>query len=369
MRKRIVYLVCIIWAIWGFDLVQAQNIITTKTLVKLPNALSNNAVSLVSIGKVITLYSFKGLEQGKTWQDTTQDSFAYTLGNKNWRKIPAVPGNSGELAATALAIGSKIYIFGGYAIAEDSSEMTIPWSYIYDTDKNTYHKMPEIPVAVDDSASFFIAGRYIYLISGWHNSGNVNLSQVYDTVEKEWFQATPYPGSAVFGHAGAAIGNRFVICDGVEKITPLQGRHKYQAVRACYKGTVDPEKPLTIKWQRIESHPGKPLYRMAAGGYRGQGDWIIFTGGSDNPYNYDGIGYDKKPSRPSDFVMGYSLATYKWQMIGHLDRPSMDHRGLLVSEDKFFIIGGMIEGQKVTNSVVQFCLNDIRGVLYDCSKK
>jgi len=139
-------------------------------------------------------------------------------------------------------------------------------------------------------------------------------------------------------------------------------------VTACYKGEVNPEKPQTIKWQRIEPHPGKPLYRMAAGGYRGQGDWIIFTGGSDNPYNYDGIGYDKSPSLPSGSVMGYSLTRDKWQTVGHLDRPSMDHRGLLVSENKFYIIGGMLEDQKVTNNVMQFCLNDKGGILSACSK-
>jgi N-acetylneuraminic acid mutarotase len=369
MRKQRIYLACIIWAISGFGSVQAQDIIATKALAQLPQALTNNAVALVKAGEDTTLYSFKGLKPGKTWQDTTLDSFALTLGGKGWRKIPVVPGNQGELAATALVIGAKIYIFGGYAVAENSYETTIAWSYVYDPEKEIYRQMPEIPVAVDDSVSFSIAGRYIYLISGWHNSGNVNLSQVYDTVEKKWFQATPYPGSAVFGHGGAAIGNRFVICDGVEKIVPLRGRHKYQAVRACYKGEVNPEKPQTIKWQRIESHPGEPLYRMAAGGYRGQGDWIIFTGGSDNPYNYDGIGYDKNPSMPTAVTMGYSLDKDKWQMIGHLDQPSMDHRGLLVSEDKFYIIGGMIDGQKVTSSVVQFCLNDKGGVLSDCSEK
>jgi hypothetical protein len=38
-----------------------------------------------------------------------------------------------------------------------------------------------MPVPVDDDISLPYQSRYIYLISGWHNDGNVNLVQLYDT--------------------------------------------------------------------------------------------------------------------------------------------------------------------------------------------
>lgn len=339
---------------------------STKALPSLPLAMANNATALITNDAGVTLYSFKGLEQGKTWRDTSLKAFALTAGADKWRTLSPVPDDLGQLAATAVGLKGKIYIFGGYTVGEDHSEVSVNTSYEYDPQTDAYQLIPEIPVAVDDAVSFTVGDRYIYLISGWHNSGNVNLSQVYDTVEKKWSQATPYPGSAVFGHAGAAVGSRFVICDGVEKIVPLEGRHQYQAVGACFRGQVDPAKPLAIRWQRIAPHPGKPLYRMASGGYGGTQDWIIFVGGTDNPYNYDGMGYDGQPSKPSDLVMAYALDSGTWHQLGRLDRASMDHRSLLVSEGRFFIVGGMVGDQKVTDKVVEFCLKDSEWGLSPC---
>lgn len=347
----------------------AQEAIPVISLPELPVAISNNAAALQQTEKGVRLFSFKGIGKGKSWQDTTLSAFTLSPGDRKWHKISSVPGGPGELAATAITLGSRIYVFGGYSVARDGAEETIARSYEYDPEEDRYSLMPAIPVAVDDSVSFAIAGRYIYLISGWHNSGNVNLSQVYDTQDRKWFQATPYPGKAVFGHAGAAVGNRFVICDGVEKIVPLRGRHKYQATGDCFRGAVDPAKPRLIKWQRIKPHPGRPRYRMAAGGYHGQGDWIVFAGGSDNPYNYNAIGYDGNPSSPSDIVMAYSLDKDQWQTVGRTGFASMDHRRLLVAGPRFFIVGGMEKGQKVTNRVEEFCLGDDSGPLLACNKK
>ncbi len=345
----------------------AQEQILIRTLPNLPVAMSNNATAIIHSDNATILFSFKGLGKGKRWQDTSLDSFALTLGNDNsWRRIAPVPGDVGELAATAITLGDKVYVFGGYTVAEDHAEISVARSYEYTQETNEYTLIPEIPVAVDDSVSFTVADRYIYLISGWHNSGNVNLSQVYDTIEKRWFQATPYPGTPVFGHAGAAAGDRFVVCDGVEKIVPIEGRHKYQAVNSCFKGEVDPIRPHVIKWRRIKPHPGKPLYRMAAGGFKGHRDWIVFVGGSDNPYNYDGIGYDTVPSEPSALVMAFSLDDSKWYNVGILEQASMDHRGLLTSGSQFFIVGGMTTGQEVTNNVIEFCLSDQNGKLSPC---
>lgn len=42
-------------------------------------------------------------------------------------------------------------------------------------------------------------------------------------------------------------------------------------------------------------HPGAPLYRAAGGASAGL---ALFVGGSDNPYNYTGVGYDGVPAEP-----------------------------------------------------------------------
>ncbi len=51
-----------------------------------------------------------------------------------------------------------------------------------------------------------------------------------------------------------------------------------------------------IQWTKLPNHPGNARYRIAAGGSE-KDQKIYFSGGTDNPYNYNGIGYDGKPAR------------------------------------------------------------------------
>ena len=96
---------------------------------------------------------------------------------------------------------------------------------------------------------------------------------------------------------------------------------------------------------------------MAATGSRRLG-MIVFAGGSDNPYNYNGIGYDGNPSAPSARVFGFDLAADGWRDLGELPEASMDHRGLLEVGDEFLIVGGMRAGQAVSPRVIGFRLQE-----------
>jgi hypothetical protein len=209
-----------------------------------------------------------------------------------------------------------------------------------------------MPIPVDDSVALPYGDRYVYLVSGWHHSGNVNLVQVYDRVEDRWFQATPWPGPAVFGHAGGIVGDTMAICDGVGIESRLDAPRRFVAIAACYIGVIDAADPGRIDWRRLPYHGGRPLYRMAATGSAARGQ-IVFAGGSDNPYNYDGIGYDGEPSAPSERVFAWDLDAVAWQELGALPKPSMDHRGLLETPAGFVIVGGMQAGQTVTDAVTR----------------
>ena len=60
----------------------------------------------------------------------------------------------------------------------------------------------------------------------------------------------------------------------------------------------------------------------------GIGNWIIMAGGTNNPYNYNGIGYDREPSEPEAGVFGFDLESGQWRCFGELPVATMDHRGL-----------------------------------------
>lgn len=326
-----------------------------ESLPALPRPVTNNAVAAVPGGDGARLLSFMGLTAGKAWADTTLSAYQLDPGAERWQRIAPVPGNAGRLAGVAAVVGEHVYVFGGYTVAEDHSEQSIPLVHRFDPDAGTYTEVASMPVPAEDAVALVHRDRYVYLVSGWHDTGNVNLVQVYDTRTDTWDQATPWPGPPVFGHAGGIVDGEIVIADGV-RIEVDEGGRRFTASSAAYRGTIDPADPSRVEWRAIPPHPGPALYRMAATGTARGGARVVFAGGSDNPYNYDGIGYDGEPSAPSDRVFAYDLEAGAWKTVGRLPFGTMDHRGLLDTPGGLVIAGGMRARQAVSAEVVRFRL-------------
>ena len=345
--------ICLTWLAPNASHGQAE--LPGERLGALPEPIANNAVAAVTVGGHTGLYSFSGLGSGKTHADTSSRAYVFDMASRASRRLPDVPGGKGRLASVAVALGGKIYLFGGYTVAEDGGEVSTPEVFAFDPAGEAYARVADMPLPVDDSVALPFAGRYIYLVSGWHDTGNVNAVQVYDTEEDAWFRATDYPGPAVFGHAGGIVGRSLVIADGVAVLGEEDGRRKFGAVNAAYLGRIDPEDPALIVWSRLPSHDGPPLYRMAATGHAGR-NFVIFTGGSANPYNYNGIGYNGEASAPSDRVFAFSLGARRWIELGAKPMATMDHRGLIATDGKLITLGGMTGGQTIAADVFSFSL-------------
>ena len=82
--------------------------------------------------------------------------------------------------------------------------------------------------------------RFIYLIGGWSKTGPTQAVQVYDVQKATWLKATPFPGPAVFGHAGAVVGDTIVYIDGALK-NP-DGKPAYTASDECWMGKDRPQR-------------------------------------------------------------------------------------------------------------------------------
>jgi len=331
--------------------------VSTVAEFELPVPISNNAVALAEGPDGPTLYSFNGLKSGKTWQEASNAAFACIISIKECEEIAPVPVNEGRLASSAVTVAGKVYIFGGYTVAENGDEVSTPEVFAFDPKTNDYKRLADMPTPVDDMVVLPYRGRYIYLVSGWHDEGNVALVQLYDTQFDTWSMATEFPGKPVFGHAGGLANNSMIISDGVAVAGLVNGRRKFAAAPFAWRGDIDPGDPALITWRAIETHPGAPRYRMAAMGDNGRG-LILFAGGGDNPYNYDGIGYDTVPAKPTDRVFGYDLKADQWIELGKLAEPSMDHRGLVKSGDDHYIMGGMDRDQAVTARIMKFRIDD-----------
>lgn len=321
-----------------------------QTLPPLPEPVSNNPVLTTTIRGKTYIASFAGLGEGKTAADAHSKAWMLISGDSSWQKLPNVPsslGHNSRLAMTATVLEQNFYLFGGYSVARDGTEVTQPDSYRFSVISKNYTRLPDMPVAVDDSVALTYQNRYIYLVSGWHNDGNINLVQVFDNFTQKWSQATPFPGTPVFGHAAAIEGNVMVVCDGVATSLNAAGERSYVASPACYRGEINSSNVRKINWQAVPHPTGTARYRQAALPVTIEGErYLAFFGGSSTPYNFNGIGYNGKPAEPDDKVWLYQLNSQKWRL-GKNSAAVMDLRNLVDMDGGIYSLGGMGAGQQV----------------------
>lgn len=321
----------------------------------LPEAVSNNAVASLQLGNTSFLASFSGISKGLTHADIHARTFVFRSDRTEWQRAPDVPGGAGRLASVAIGVGERMYVFGGYTVDGDGDEVSSPWVHAFDPVNMQFTEMPSMPVPVDDAVAVSFKDRYIYLISGWHDYGNVNLVQVFDTETNNWTQATPIPGNSLFGHAGGIVRNQLMFCDGVTIRSSKSGPREFVASDECFLGAINDDNHRRIDWHPVDAHPGRARYRMAAVGNSAT-NTIVFVGGSDNPYNFNGIGYDGALSGPSATTLAFDLSNRTWARFESSSTPSMDHRGLARFENNWYTVGGMLNHQSVTGRVVSHAM-------------
>lgn len=319
----------------------------------LPQPVSNNAVAEFTFGGVQYVMSFMGLGPGKEHEDITRRAWLWRSDTAAWETFPDVPVEQGRLAAVAVGLHDRVLLFGGYTVAPDGSEKSTPEVFIVNPQDGSYQRRADMPVPVDDAVAFAYANRYIYLVSGWHDEGNVNHVQVYDTWKDEWAVATDFPGVPVFGHAGGIVGKRFVVVGGVGVLGKKDGRRQFGAINQAWLGEIDQEDPARITWSELPLLKETAQYRMAATGDEKTG-MVLFAGGARRPYNFNGIGYDGLPAEPQSSFFAWDFDAAAWVQFPGVDRTAtMDHRGLLrIGEAGFVTIGGMTSGQSVTPGTI-----------------
>jgi N-acetylneuraminic acid mutarotase len=315
----------------------------------LPQPVSNNAVAILQSGRHDLLFSLMGIGSKKTWDAITSGGYALDTSSGQWTELNPVPG-TGRIAAAAVGARDRVFLFGGYVVDAQGNETTVPDVNVLDLKSGRWYRGADMPVPVDDSVAGLYDDRYIYLVSGWSKDDTVRNVQVYDIDKDKWEQATPIAGTPVFGHAGGLVGDTILYIDGARR-NPSSEKPKYVASDECWMGKINPRERTKIEWTKLPSHPSSARYRIAAGGSEKDGK-IYFSGGTDNPYNYNGIGYDGKPAEPSPVTFAFNMRSGKWETIDeNTPNPTMDHRGLLVTSDSLVVLGGMENGQRVTNRV------------------
>lgn len=316
----------------------------------LPAAITNHAVAAGTVNGRWQLFVMLGVDSSKKWSGISRRAWALGEGDTAWRALPPVPGSVGRLAATAQVVRGRVLLFGGYTVDSLGGERSVSAVDIYDAARRAWSAGRPIPVPVDDAVSGVYRDSLIYLVSGWHDTDNVRDVQIYDVTRDRWSVGTPIPGPGVFGHTGGMAGEQIVFIDGARRNATGP---RYVNESQSWLGTVLASRPDSITWVRLPDHPPPVRYRAAAASCS---PYVIFAGGTDNPYNYNGIGYDGVPSAPLSSALAYDTRQRIWRALPPAGRATMDHRGLVVRGDTGWIVGGMTAGQVVSTGVVRWRL-------------
>jgi N-acetylneuraminic acid mutarotase len=316
----------------------------------LPSPISNNAVASLNVHRQLLIFSFMGIGPKKTWDAITNAAYAVDAGEGKWTELHPVPGTAGRIAAAAAGARGQVFLLGGYVVDDQRGEITVSDVNVYEPLNERWFRAADMLVPVDDSVVGVYRDRFIYVVSGWSKIDAVHDVQLYDVEKNKWAHATPIPGTPVFGHAGALVGDTIIYVDGAHK-NPSGDQPKYVASDECWMGKIDHRDPAKIQWTKLPNHPGTARFRIAAGGSE-KDQMIYFSGGTDNPHSFNGIGYNGQPSEPSPMTVAFNLRTSKWEVISeNTPNPTMDHHGLVVTPQGLVIIGGMEKGQQVTSRV------------------
>jgi len=330
--------------------VAAQGEDEQKKIPPMPVAVSGNAVAGIKGG--LEIFSFMGVGPRRTWDDVTNRVFTLDLAHPKWREGHTVPGVAGRLGASAAGAKGLVVLMGGYVVDAQDTELTVPDVNVYEPGNRRWSRGKDIPVPVDSAVAGVAHDRFVYLIGGRSANGPVNNVQVYDIEKDSWSQATPFPGTPVFGLAGGLSDENIVIVDGAKQ--GPEGGPRYIASDECWLGKIDKKDMNKIEWSKLPAHPGKARVAIAGGG-SSHDHRIYFSGGTATPHNYKGVSYDGSPTEISDLTFDYDLHAKKWETVSETTFAARaDTRGIVFTPIGPVVIGGMVgKNLAVTAGVTQ----------------
>lgn len=313
-------------------------------LAPMPMATTNNAVCEALVNGSEYVYSFGGLDTSKVFSGIHNRSFKYSVSSNSWSELDTLPENSPVIAAAASFVKNKIYILGGYHVAQNGNETSSnrvhvfnPLTDVFETDGAS------IPFPIDDHVQCVYHDSLIFVVSGWSNTGNVPYVQIYNPLLNQWQAGTNTPGNSfftAFGASGYILGDTLYYFGGASGAS--FGARKYMR-----KGFINPADPTDIQWSQMVDAPGNEGYRSACSG---TGNTVFWIGGSSVSYNYNGIAYNGSGGvNPSARILHFNNSVYQYSDETSEPFGVMDLRGIAkLGNNRWIVCGGMDSSQVVT---------------------
>jgi N-acetylneuraminic acid mutarotase len=311
----------------------------------MPDAVTGNAVAFLRNG--LEVYSLMGIGTKKTWDSITSNMFMLKLSSGKWMEGKPVPGVAGRLGASAAGVKGQIFVFGGYVVDGQGNELTVGDVNSYVPEDHRWYRAADIPVPVDSAVIGVTHDRYLYLVGGRSKTGLVNNVQVYDAEKNTWSQATAFPGTPVFGHAGGIADETIIYVDGAKK----EGTG-FVASDECWMGKIDKKDPNKIEWSKLPPHPGPGRFGIVASGWERE-HRVMFSGGTLVPHDFKGLAADGKPAELSPVTFVYQLHGNRWETVTE-DTYDVraDTRGIVFTPIGPFVLGGTLKNSAVSARVL-----------------
>jgi N-acetylneuraminic acid mutarotase len=176
---------------------------------------------------------------------------------RRWRPETQLPVAGGLNATAAAAIGSKVYVIGGF---EGTGNTPTALVHVYDSTTRTWSQAAPLPSPRGGHAAVVLAGR-IHVLGGGNSVSTLAAHSVYDPKTDRWTAAAPLE-RAKGSTAAVVLGGR---------IYAIGGRSGFSDF-----GDVEIYDPSTDRWSRGPSIPP----RGAAGAAVHRGSIYVFGGES-----------------------------------------------------------------------------------------
>ncbi|MGD1848988.1 MAG: T9SS type A sorting domain-containing protein [Salibacteraceae bacterium] len=339
-------------------------------LATLPEPVANNAMAVAELNGNTYLYSFSGIDTSKLFSGIHLNSYCYDVTNGQWLTVPPVPQSMGLVAAGATYHQGIVYFVGGYSVFANGSETSSEKVQRLDVATNTWlSDAADIPVPIDDHVQALWRDSLLFIVTGWSNTGNVPDVQIYDPANDQWLTGTSVPANNAFrsfGPSGTIIGDTIYYLGGASMGAAFPAQNQLR------KGYIDPASPSSITWSFEIPNPNATCYRCGTfAAYTGGGTpTAVWVGGSDVTYNYNGIAYNGSGGvSPRDSLWIYDPATGKItastfnnpnNITLPMDLRHMTSAGQSNGENEFYIMGGMVANQTVSDSVLRLTARPVR---------
>ena len=278
--------------------------------------------------------------------------------------------------ATAVVIGGKIYVSGGFCVDDEHAQLV----QVYDTITAEWTTLPPSPIY--NSESTLVNGQLTLIGGGDASTGEITNSTItWDEEKKQWFpKVPPMPAkkyrpciihcSNLMLMAGGRASDEETLFDSVDIFNmdtfqwttsssfklPLpmssmrasvscrylyitSGTDSTTATREAYKLPVEEvvnavTKEQEVEWIRIQNTP------YSISGLVVDSDHPIVVGGDD------------ESDKPTSDVSIYDPTTDKWSNVGQCVRPHLDSCAIAVSLSSFVVIGGCTDSMDPQSSLI-----------------